>query len=392
MAPSPKIAIVIPGFQSSTEDWCIPVFTNLAREISSRAELHVFALRYPHRRDTYMVGDVHVHALGGGAWSGLRIPGMSLLKLWRDSLLAIHGENARAPFKAVVGIWATESGWLATRAGMRLGLPSLVHLAGGELTYIPQLGYGNRRRNLAGRLVESTLGMADLLTVPSGPMRSALLRRVNASKVCDWAPGVNTSMFAPAPRRQAEDKSFQFVTAGSLMPVKGHALLLRALAKLRDQEREGKVRLRIVGDGPLGSALERLVGEMHLDGYVAIGGVAHDMLPAIYNQSDAFVLSSWHESQCMAALEAMACGLPWAGPPVGALADVAAASREHPTGILFQTRDPDQVAAAMRSLIELSPAVRGEYGRAARAMTKRNYDMVRQADAFLQLIARLTER
>src|ERR1700730_2770294 len=132
MAPAPKIALVIPGFQSSVDDWCIPVFTNLAREIATRAELHVFALRYPHRRDTYMVGDVHVHSLGGGPLAGLRVPRFSLLKLWRDTLSAIERENSRALFKAVVGIWATESGWLATRAARRLGLPSLVHLAGGE--------------------------------------------------------------------------------------------------------------------------------------------------------------------------------------------------------------------------------------------------------------------
>jgi len=240
--------LVIPGFQSSADDWCIPVFTNLAREIAKEAELHVFALRYPNRRDRYMVGNVHVHSLGGGALAGRRFPGFSLLKLWRDSLSAIESEHARAPFKAVAGIWATESGWLATRAARYLRVPSLVHLAGGELTYIPAIGYGNRRHNLAGRLVASTLPSATLLTVPSGPMKRELLRRVDSGKVRDWAPGVDTRMFAPSHRERGDGTPFTFVTAGSLIPVKGHELLLRSLAAFHSQAPEQDVRLRIVGD------------------------------------------------------------------------------------------------------------------------------------------------
>ncbi len=175
MALPPRIALVIPGFQSSADDWCIPVFTNLAREMAKRAEIHVFALRYPNRRDTYMVGDVQVHSMGGGAFAGRRLPGFSLVKLWRDFLRTIEIEHAKAPFRAIVGIWATESGWLATRAARNLKVPSLVHLAGGELTHISQIGYGNRRRNLAGRLVDSSLASASIIDCTVGPNEARLV-------------------------------------------------------------------------------------------------------------------------------------------------------------------------------------------------------------------------
>ncbi len=219
-----------------------------------------------------------------------------------------------------------------------------------------------------------------------------MLRRVDAGKVRDWPPGVDTTMFAPSPQERIDSKPFTFITAGSLIPVKGHELLLRSLAELRAQLPEQDVRLRIVGDGPLKPVLEKLAGNLELAGYVAFdGGVPHEVLPAIYNNADAFLLGSWHESQCMAALEAMASGLPWVGPPVGALADVALMAEVQPAGIIFKARDPRQVAAAMRSLVELSQAERLAYGVAARNVIENNYDMVTQAARFLQLIDQLTE-
>src|SRR5205085_5625524 len=144
-----------------------------------------------------------------------------LLKLWHDFHSELDAEHRRKPFVAIMGIWATEAGWLATRAARRLGLPSLVHLAGGELTYIPRIGYGNYKRGLAGRLVDDTLAHADLITVPSRPMRRSLLRVVGSDtgRVADWAPGVDTAMFAPGPRQLSQAAPFVFVTVGSLVPV-----------------------------------------------------------------------------------------------------------------------------------------------------------------------------
>src|SRR4051794_18427784 len=152
-----KLAVVIPGYQADAQDWCIPAFTNLAHELARHVEVHVFALRYPPRRACYTIGNVHVHAIGGGAFNARRLPIASLINLWRQTIFDIRAEHARAPLSALVGIWATESGWLATRAAGMLGLPSLVHLAGGELTWLPDIRYGNRGVPLERVLVGSAL-------------------------------------------------------------------------------------------------------------------------------------------------------------------------------------------------------------------------------------------
>src|SRR5207253_516516 len=122
----------------------IPVFTNLARELAEQVELHVFALRYPQRRDNYTIGKVQVHSIGAGAVGRFRLFGISLGKLWTDFFATIEQVHSANPFDAVVGIWATESGWLAVQAARRLGLRSIVHLAGGEVVTLPYIGYGNR--------------------------------------------------------------------------------------------------------------------------------------------------------------------------------------------------------------------------------------------------------
>jgi len=386
-----KVALVIPGFQSSSDDWCIPVFTNLARELAKRVELHIFALRYPARRDRYTIGDVHVHALGGSIALGHRVPGAGIANLWARFLSEIDREHRLSRFSAIVGIWATESGRLATLAARRLKLPSLVHLAGGELVYIPQIRYGNRSRGLAGLLVTSTLKRADMLTVPSGPLRRMLLTEVPAAKVRCWAPGVDTGLFAPTTRLTSQDDPFVFVTVGSLIPVKGHQLLLRGLAELRARRPDRDVRLRVVGDGPLRVRLESLASELYLTGYVAFDGdVRHDELPAVYGAADSFLLGSWHESQCMAALEAMSCGLPCVAPPVGALADIVTASRDAQPVFLYSKRTSTAVWAAMNALLDLTDAQRHGCGLAARSIVASNYEMVAQTDKLLGLLEELT--
>jgi glycosyltransferase involved in cell wall biosynthesis len=393
-----RLALVIPGFQSDQNDWCIPAFTNLAHRLSEQVDIHVFALRYPQRRDDYSIGKVRVHSIGAGMVLGTRIVGVSLLKLWSDFAHTFRGEHDIAPFDAVIGIWATESGWLATRSAQELNIPSLVHIAGGELINLPSLRYGNRSEPLAGRMVKTTLTGADLLTVPSEPVMRALHRMPDIPvkeverHARRWSLGVDTKMFAPAERSRQTERPFTFVTVGSLIPVKGHRLLLKAFAGLRrSRKQEIPARLRIVGDGPLRSTLLSHVTYLDLKGYVTLEGeVPHQDLPALYNECDAFLLGSHYEAQCMAILEAMSCGLPWVAPLVGCIPDVARAdAHETPTGLIFDSRKPAQVAASLRSMLELDPDERHRWGRHSRERVLRDYDLNLQTDRLLSLVSGL---
>jgi glycosyltransferase involved in cell wall biosynthesis len=386
-----RLAIVIPGFQANEEDWCIPAFTNLARELSKSVSIHVFALRYPHTRGTYRIGKVWVHALGGGAFRGQRLFGASLLNLWRDTLRKIEAVQRKRPFDAIMGVWASESGWLATRAANLLRIPSLVHLAGGELVWLPQIGYGTKPKSLPAMLVQRSLRNASVITSPSGPMSQGLVSSgiSRLKRMREWPLGVDTEMFTPPELHSTGAKPFTFVSVGSLIPVKGHDLLLHSFARLR-RNGNHQVYLRVIGSGPLERQLRSLSTDLGLEGYVDFAGeVPHDKLPEVYRRADCFVIGSWHEAQCMAALEAMACGLPWIAPPVGALADLPTAREDAPTGIRVEQRDPTPFAQAMHEIITLPPEVRAQWGRNARAVIEQDYALTTQSKSLLQILSQI---
>lgn len=120
-----------------------------------------------------------------------------------------------------------------------------------------------------------------------------------------------------------------------------------------------------------------------------VGEVPHDKLPEVYRRADCFVIGSWHEAQCMAALEAMACGLPWIAPRVGSLADLPSATEASPTGISVESRDAGAFAHAMREMIALPPDVRVQWGRNARAAVERKYDLTMQTNALLRILSQI---
>src|SRR5207237_7190882 len=144
----------------------------------------------------------------------------------------------------------------------RLGVPSLAHLAGGELVWLPEIGYGNQGRGLARLLVRKCLQAADMLTVPSTPMKNALLRRrnVDPGKVRSWALGVDTTIFSRCEQTSGElqeslEHRFTFVTVGSLIPIKGHKWLIQGAAELRRNAPDTPFHVEIVGSGALLSEL-----------------------------------------------------------------------------------------------------------------------------------------
>jgi glycosyltransferase involved in cell wall biosynthesis len=103
--------------------------------------------------------------------------------------------------------------------------------------------------------------------------------------------------------------------------VKNQAWLLDAFSLvLRDLPH---AHLHMVGGGPLADRLAAQAASLGIDSQTTFHGEAsYDELPACFQRADLFVLSSRHESQSMAALEAAACGVPIVGPCIGVLADL----------------------------------------------------------------------
>jgi len=96
------------------------------------------------------------------------------------------------------------------------------------------------------------------------------------------------------------------VSAGRLVPQKNFPLLLQAVARVVQLE---PCQLVILGEGSERNNLERLVGELQLQGVVHLPGNRPNVY-RYFRRSDLFVLSSSYEGMPNAVIEAIACGLP----------------------------------------------------------------------------------
>ena len=99
-----------------------------------------------------------------------------------------------------------------------------------------------------------------------------------------------------------------FLVAGRLVYLKGHALLLEALARI---PKELDFECRIAGDGPENSRLQELCKAYALDDKVVfLGRKPYTEMPAVYSGADVFVMPSFREATGSVLLEAMAQALP----------------------------------------------------------------------------------
>lgn len=109
--------------------------------------------------------------------------------------------------------------------------------------------------------------------------------------------------------------------------------------------------LLIGGKGPEQTSLQRLIGELRMDDFVRLTGfIPDDQLAAYYQASDLFVLPTLAlEGFGLVTTEALACGVPVVGTPVGATPELLAGldTRLIATGVT-----PDALAAAILGFLE----------------------------------------
>ena len=133
------------------------------------------------------------------------------------------------------------------------------------------------------------------------------------------------------------------------------ARIFRAVRQRMDAE------LWLIGDGPEMHAVRSMLGASQFAGDVRFWGLRRNV-PALLARADLLLVTSLYESFCLAALEAMASGVPVLATDVGGLPEVVAHGE---TGFLFPVNDH---AAAVELALDLlsHPGRRDAMGRAAR--------------------------
>jgi colanic acid/amylovoran biosynthesis glycosyltransferase len=187
--------------------------------------------------------------------------------------------------------------------------------------------------------------------------------------------GIDPRAFAP-PATRDQNGPLRVLTVARLVPGKGHALLLEALASLREQGIEAVA--TFVGHGPEREPLERLAEELRIDVRFA-GAVGQDELRVYYEDAQLFCLPTLAEGLGVVLLEAMACGLPVVSTRVMGVPEVV---DEGETGLLASLGRADSLAEAIERLA-VAPELRERLGRAGRRRVVEEFGLGAAADAVL---------
>ena len=143
------------------------------------------------------------------------------------------------------------------------------------------------------------------------------------------------------PRPSSEKDSTTILAMARLVPEKGVADVIRALAQLPPH-----FSLQIAGTGPQQAALEELADELQMSDRVSfLGWVSYEQKLAVMRQADLYCLPSRYDSFGMAFIEAMAVGLPVVALRQGGVPDVV---KHGETGILVETPSATELSAAIQ--------------------------------------------
>jgi sugar transferase (PEP-CTERM/EpsH1 system associated) len=265
------------------------------------------------------------------------------------------------------------------------GVPGRVHGEHGRDVY--DLDGLNRKYNLLRKAVRPFVQR--YITV-SADLEHWLVQTVGVARtqVVQIYNGVDIDRFFPrqGPRNQIGPDGFftskaMFVgTVGRLHVVKDQITLVRAFLHLLQHEPSARdrVRLVLVGDGPLREDAQRLLVASGAASLAWLPGERTD-IPEILQNLDLFVLPSLREGISNTILEAMASGLPVIATRVGGNPELV---EEGQTGMLIPSADPPAMATAIQGYLT-DKGLLTQQGKAARERVEKHFSMNAMVNGYL---------
>ena len=166
----------------------------------------------------------------------------------------------------------------------------------------------------------------------------------------------------PAPLAQRNlDGPLRFFCAATLTGRKGHDVLLRALAQIKDRPWSLTCAGSADEDPQAAAEIFALCRDLGLQDRVSfLGTVDAEQMGSLYNGADAFVLASHYEGYGMVLSEAQTYGLPVVSTTGGAIPEAVGDA----AALLVPPGDHKSLARALARLLD-EPALRGELAKAA---------------------------
>jgi len=270
-----------------------------------------------------------------------------------------------------------------TRAMLPPGrLPFVTTLHGTDITLV-----GMDRSYLP--ITRFSIEQSDAVTAISEYLRGVTLQEFKIQRPIEVIPNfVNCDVFRPANENSRRE---EFAAEGEKVLV--HLSNFRPVKRVSDVveifhivRREIPAKLLMIGDGPDRTTAEWMVREKGLAGDVIFLG-KQDQVHELLNCADVLLLPSDLESFGLAALEAMACGVPVVCSRVGGVPEVFDDGVE---GFLVPPRDVKAMAGRALEILG-SPERRAQMGEAARKRALDKYCASKIIPRYEQLYRRVLD-
>lgn len=170
-------------------------------------------------------------------------------------------------------------------------------------------------------------------------------------------------------------------------PLKDHANLLRAIAALVRDGRDGGLRCVLIGRGMAADnpELGALIDRLGLRERLVLAGPSDDV-PAAMNGLDLHVLSSCAEGFPNVVAEAMACGVYCVVTDVGDAAYIVG-----DTGVVVPPEQPEALARGIETALrEVAARGRERAGQPARARVLERFDLARMVQSYIAVWRRIS--
>lgn len=273
---------------------------------------------------------------------GGRMHARMLSRALMPVLTAIRAEFA---FDVISAEFFYPDGPAAVALGKHFGVPVSITARGSDIHH------WGKMPGVADQIVAAGVAADGMHAVSEAIREDMIAMGMPGDRIVPIATGVDQVRFAPRDRAAAKVgrgiSGPLVVSLGALIPLKGHAILIDAIAKLPG------VNLWIAGQGPEQARLETQIARLGLGERVRLlGSVPADDVAALVGAADVMALASEREGLANAWLEALASGTPIVVPDVGGarqvLGDSTIAGRIAP-------RTAEGFAEAIAALIAESP-------------------------------------
>lgn len=194
-------------------------------------------------------------------------------------------------------------------------------------------------------IAAKTYRMTDAITTPTRKAADYLERAVHIEGVHAISCGLNVSNYRPVMGKRSDPYA---LFLGRVEQEKHIEELLYAMTRFTKSE----LRAVIAGAGDDRGRLEKLTRDLNLTDRVEFKGLVDDStLVALLSDAAMFVMPSTAELQSIATMEAMASALPVVAANAMALPHLV---HDGENGFLYEPRDIDGLAHAMRTVLESS--------------------------------------